>query len=364
MKKILLCFIFILTLLISGCQSKMIEVVVKEKPVTVETLKTTINPVELTYMGYVEPAEIKKYAFLAGGTIDRVEVGVGDEIIAGQILAVLNSDKQTIASDSSYQQKRAALQELEKAKEAYNYYGELLSDTKALVEVGAGSMQQLEDIQFRYDIAGRELSQAQANYNQASLQTQYSEDTVEDTVLVSDMDGLVLEVFNKSGELVSPGYPVVLVRGHDTIVKVGLTSTDVKKLKVGDSVEVLAGSETFTGSIGQIDMMPDEVSRTYAIEIDVNKGSSLLLGEVVTVVLASEKQEGIWIYMSHILNDGRDYVYVVENDRAMRRDITLLSLYKDKVLVEGLSSGETLVVGGTNTLSDGYKVHIVGEEDE
>lgn len=62
------------------------------------------------------------------------------------------------------------------------------------------------------------------------------------------------------------------------------------------------------------------------------------------------------IPISSILNDGEDYVYVVENGRAVRKNITLGDAHEDKVSVEGLKAGDKLVIEGMKEIKAGYRV--------
>jgi len=280
-------------------------------------------------------------------------------------MAKLEDKNLEIAAGTSVQQQRAAALGYEKAKESYTYYQNLYDDQVQLNTAGATSNQQLDNIKLSLDIAQRERDQAFAVYQQAVLQSEYNSNNIEDSILVSDMHGIVLDVLFKKGEVVAPGHPVVIVRSEDHIVTVGMTSEDLKTITSEQEVMIYTsnGSE-YRGQVRTLHTIPDEGTRTYSVDIVVDGTKDMLVGEVVTAVFEHDQVKGVWLPITDVLNDGKDYVYVVENSRAVRKDLVLTDLYNEFVRVEGLEAESVLVVKGANTLSDGYLVSIKGEDDE
>ena len=72
---------------------------------------------------------------------------------------------------------------------------------------------------------------------------------------------------------------------------------------------------------------------------------------------------GIWIPVACVLNDGEDYVYVVKEDRAVRKNIILGSVSGSQVVADGLAEGESLVVQGMKNLDNGSAVTLVESKD-
>ena len=62
--------------------------------------------------------------------------------------------------------------------------------------------------------------------------------------------------------------------------------------------------------------------------------------------------------LSTILNDGEDYVYIIQNNRVTKRKITILSINNNQVLVSGLNVNDQLVIEGGRFLSVGSEVNI------
>ncbi len=362
MRRIALFLLFVA--LFSGCANQPVDNTVKEKSVKVLSLSAETHPEMLHYLGVVNPDEIKKYAFLSGGEIEEFYVEAGDVVERGQVLAALRQDKLSISLDNASEQLRAARLDYAKAQKNLNYLNDLLADTEQLLTAGATSQQQYDQVKLQRDIAQKELSQSAALIEQAKLQSQYNEDNVDDATLTSDIAGTVLALNYESGEIVAAGYPVVLVRSARSAIHVGVSAIDLKKLSVGDEAHIkLPNGAEQIAQISRISHMPDRGSRTYTVEISFADDGQLLLGETVDVAFEISKSKGIWLPIANILNDGLDYVYIVENGRARRVDVTLEMIYEDKVKVAGLKPQDLLVVSGVQSLSPGYKVKIVGRVD-
>jgi len=138
--------------------------------------------------------------------------------------------------------------------------------------------------------------------------------------------------------------------------RIGLTQEDVPRIKTGDEVDVFINNETIKGTITIINKIPDEESRTYMADISINKDTEISIGAIIKVAIRVEGKKGIWIPSSYILNDGEDYVFVVENGRAKRKNVKLKGIWEEKVCVEGLKEGELLITEGMKSVKDGYEV--------
>ncbi len=363
MKK--LAIITLIIALLTGCTANRATVDVKEKSVKTMLLQEAVYPEQLQYLGIVHSDEIKKYAFINGGVIDQIAVAVGDRVAADQLLATLQTEKLSLSADSATAQQRAAQLDYAKAKQQYDYLQDLLADNASLLAVGAISQQQYDEVKLKRDIAQKELSQAAAHSEQARLQSEYRDDTVDDASLLSDIAGTVLAVNYEAGEVVAPGYPVIVLRGDVSTIHVGVTADDVKKLNLGGEAQLtLPNGQLKSAQISRIHMLPDSGSRTYTVEVTLSDGDDLLLGETIDVAFPIAQQRGIWLPIAIVLNDGLDYVYIVEGDRAKRVDITLQMIYRDKVMVSGLQPNDQLVVAGVQSLSPGYRVKVVEQVEQ
>lgn len=120
---------------------------------------------------------------------------------------------------------------------------------KHLLNEGAISSHQLEALTMKYESAKSDERSAFEMINKAKVGLNHSGRALSETTVYSDMDGYVVEVFNKPGELIASGYPVLTVRSKDTVAKVGISQEDVSKIDFNTAVELVVDGETFSGSL-------------------------------------------------------------------------------------------------------------------
>ena len=151
--------------------------------------------------------------------------------------------------------------------------------------------------------------------------------------------------------------PAVVLATHDVVINFGVSQTDVATLTAGMPAQIQIEDKSFTGSIKNVDVVPDETSRTYATNVTVDVADpDVYLGELATVKINIGERSGIWLPLSVILNDGNDYVYVVEDGRAKREYVTVLEISDDQVLVEGTKAGEKIICEGMKLVRTGSAV--------
>ncbi|MBN2120712.1 MAG: efflux RND transporter periplasmic adaptor subunit [Candidatus Omnitrophica bacterium] len=192
----------------------------------------------------------------------------------------------------------------------------------------------------------------------------------ENAPVESPMDGIVGRVYVDKGMSVSPGTPVALVVDIDK-VKVELDVPEKYLPKIGleqtamISVDAYPGRE-FMGSVKKISPVIDLETRTAPIEILIdNEKHHLKPGMFARVRLIIEEHKEVPVILkeSIIGQNAKSHVYVIENDKARKRDIKLgirQGAYFE--VTEGLEKGELIVIMGQQKLYDGAPVVVEKEE--
>jgi RND family efflux transporter MFP subunit len=357
---ILLTIVLIFSLI--GCQG--IEETPKAtvKAVSVEALRPRIKEEVLNYFGIVEAETIKKYALKTSGILDSLFVSIGDSFEKDSILARIDDYEYTVGEAVSREKLSQSETQLVMIKESLDFYKKSFEDAKILLASGSISQNKFDEIKLYYEIKEKEYLQALANVEQADLSYNLDQRRVDDTVLKADMDGIVVDILNEEGELVSQGYPLIIGRSKKTKVTCGITAKEREYLSHDQKVIVTVNNEDYMGRIESIGLTPDEQTRTYPLDISVEE--TLTIGQNAKIKIPIKSTEGIWLNITTILNDGIDYVYIIEDNRAVRKEITLGSINGEEVLVNGLSQGDQLVIKGQSTLSEGQLVEIKGEDND
>ena len=148
-------------------------------------------------------------------------------------------------------------------------------------------------------------------------------------------------------------------------IQFGVSQTDVRTLSEGMPATVTLDGKTYYGFVSSIALLPDETTRTYPVTVQVDdQGDELFLGSMATVQLGLGERSGVWLPLSVILNDGQDYVYIVQDGHALRRDVTINEVSNDQVLVSGLEVGCPVISDGMKTVRSGSAVKILDESGD
>lgn len=397
-KSRLLVLALILIFTLAGCkgnnleESKMLE----KKPVKVIEVKEESATIELQYIGIVMPEEVKKLSFKSSGKIASIKVLEGQKVKKGQTLALLDTKEIGFSVNAAKAAKDAAQAQYNKAingateediniaaanaakaEKAYEFSKDNYERALKLYEAGGLSKQEMEGTKLELDIRQQEyngakslLSQAQkgsreedkdalkAQIDQANADLSYKLSMANDANMKADMDGYIMDVLSKDGEIVSGGYPIIVLGSDINIVKFGLTQEDAAQVNIGDSVRVESQEKSFYGKIKSIDKIMDSETRTYSARA-VLEDSFLPSGTIVRIYIPTQEYNAINIPLTSIMRGNYDYVYIVEGEQIKKRQIELGKVQDDMVEVSGIMKGEKLVIEGMKKINDGDMVKII-----
>ncbi|WP_102348576.1 efflux RND transporter periplasmic adaptor subunit [Bacillus sp. Marseille-P3661] len=285
-----------------------------------------------------------------------------------------------------------------KAKEGYEFIETQYKKQEQLYTAGAISRYDLDKLKLDldmtkidYDNAKQQLSQAEVGLSNAkqtlnkvengtrvedieSMKGQAEQakanldaklEIVSDAVVYADRSGYISELPVKAGDVINAGTPVVIMRDASKIVQTGVTANDFSKIKIGTNVIVTANDQTYYGKVTYLKDIPDMQTRTYTSEITLNEEMKLPLGQVVNVDFQLGEKNAIAVPITSILNDGeKDYVYVAESNRAVRKLIKIMEINETNAIVSGLLNGDVLVTKGIKSLRGGTLITTIETSDQ
>lgn len=398
MKKLMI-YIIAAAMLLVGCnKTQNVSDVQRPVPVGVITLNVEKTDTSLSYMGVINSESLKKYSFKTSGKLKTANVTQGQPVNAGDILLELDKsdlklqvDAAKNQADAVYSQYKKSLSgaqaedvkaaelNVEKAQAGYDFALNTYNSIKKLYEEGAVSETKFKETELNHNIASKELEQSMEMLKKAqggarkedisSAKSQYElAKTNYDAMLklyneasiISDVSGYVTDVMYEIGEMVPQGYPAVLVQSKNQMLTIGVTQDDVEKISSGMKAAIKINGKQYTGSVTNINQTPDQASRTFSVEVAVDEEDrKFYIGTIGEVEIITGNSEDIWIEIPHIQNDGDDYVYVVKNNTAVRKNITVKEIKNNKASVYGLSDGDILITSGQKNVKSGYVVEIV-----
>ena len=187
----------------------------------------------------------------------------------------------------------------------------------------------------------------------------------------SPLTGIMGRVYVDIGTSVTPLTAVALVVDMDNVkVDLDIPEEYLSKVALGQSAEISLQAypdEMFIGTISKISPVLDLETRTAPIEIVIpNSDHRLKSGMFAKVRLILEEQKNVPIILKESLigKEPNLYVYVVEDNKAILKNITLGIRQGPYYQVKaGLKEGDLVVIMGQQRLKDNAKVNVEIEEE-
>lgn len=273
----------------------------------------------------------------------------GDRIQAGTLVAEVTGEDVRLAArtDSTFQRYEAARKDHE--------------SKKRLFDEGL-----LSEIEFRP--VETALADAKIEWERSLLTESRSR-------LVSPISGVILRLARDEqnlplggGQLVAQGYVVAQIAPVDALIAdVDLIGMDLSRAREGLPARIRHHAwddDNFDGRVVRLAPTLDPQTRTLRAEVVVqNRGRKLRPGMFVEVTMIAERREAVLVVPREAVTErgGTKVVFVLNGSRVARRDV-VLGLGDDEVVevTSGVETGESVVVRGLETLTDGTRVRTSG----
>ncbi len=373
------------------------KVVYEKKAIPVDTLKVESKIIDeyYNYQGLVTTSTPLKISFKSSARLEYLGGEKGDLIKAGTEFVKLDTSDLEIALKSSqdkYNQASAAYQtvvdgaksqdismlenEVAKAKENVDYLEKLYNDTKQLFDSGYASQNEFDNVTTKLDVAKKDYNSATQNLAKAKAGATDSEKSaayagveaaktgisanqrlIEDAVYTTDKDKIVVDTMFREGELVPAGYVVAILRDVKEEVIIGVTLKSLDNFKIGTKVRIVGDNKTSEGTVKNIGDIPDTNNLLYPIEIEIEE-EGFRLGEIINCEVKVGSNNGIYVPIYSILKDSVNYVYVVEDGKAIIKEVEIIEEVGGEVLVEGLNDGDLVIINNINIINENDKVSV------
>ncbi|WP_242335727.1 MULTISPECIES: efflux RND transporter periplasmic adaptor subunit [Anaeromyxobacter] len=333
------------------------------------------------FAGALEPETRLELSFKLGGRVARLlevnadegrrAVQEGDVVRKGAVLATLDPQDLLMQARAA-QASLANVEAQERSAEAALAQAELdARRARYLLEHQTIARAELDRAETALRTAQGNLAAARAQRRSRAEEAALAAGNVEDTRLVSPVDGVVARRGVNAGERVGPGQPVfTILRTAEMRTVFGVPDGRVNDLALGDRVPVEVDAlpgRLIEGRITKISPVPDPGLRSYAVEVTIpNSAGALKPGMVATARIApDDAREAILVPLSAVARapDGKGFAAFVLREggrHVAARRVEIGDLHQDDVaIVSGLSGGERIVVDGAQFLHDGQQVEVV-----
>lgn len=313
------------------------ETVVKDVPVTIYQVQPVSLEESLSLSGTLNAKGDLMLMSTAQGRISRVFVEKGDVVRKGALIAQVEDEllrEQMRVTETAYRK-------LEKDLERFR----IMAENEAITQ------QQLEGIEITH-------AQAEAKYVAAKKQW-------EDTRITSPISGQINQLFVKQGALLGPGVPVCeIVNDTQLILPLKLSESEFMGIGDGDQVAVTLGAshaDTLSGTVSFRSAKPD-YSGQYVVEVSLQAGTeSANSGMLASAHFPVRSREGV-NYIPRVgllgLGEAEQYVFIADNDTAQKRIVTPAEQIQDYVAVEGLKTGDKVIIRGNTLVREGQSITV------
>ena len=305
--------------------------------------------------GEIRPRYEQRYGFRVGGKMAQRLVDVGQQVKAGQVLALLDSQDVLPAINAQAAQVEVSQSDLKLQRSELKRQQELRD--KGFVS-GAALERQIaatESAQSRLHAAQSQLANAR---NGLDFQT-----------LHADQAGVVVAVDAEAGSVVAAGQSVVRVAQlgeKEVAVNVPERAVALMKKAKGFSanLDALPG-RNYTARLRELSPAADPASRTYAARLSIlDADEKLKLGMSATVHVDLGTAQAIVVPNSALYTrDDTTRVWLVDRASETVKPVTVKvgeSTNDGVTIVSGLRPGDLVVTAGANLLLPGQKVRLLG----
>lgn len=323
------------------------------RPVIAQTVVAEGRAKTERYSGEVHARFEAPLAFRTDGKISHRNVGIGDRVRAGQVLATLDPADATMNAAGAKAAVTAATSQRDVARLQRDRIAALRE--RALVS------------QAQLDQANDALKAAEAALQQARQQFGVRENQVRYATLTAEHDGIITTQDAEAGQVVAAGQRVFgLAWSDEREVHIAVPESRVGELRDATSLEVTLWAQPgrrYAGTLRELSAAADPQSRTFLAKVAiVDAGADVQLQMSADVAVASATGDTLALPASALFHqDAEPAVWIVDaHDRLALRKIVVARYVDDGIEIsEGLASGDRVVTRGVHTLHAGDAVRIV-----
>lgn len=291
---------------------------------------------------------------ISNGTASRDMLEVAAEITALEYQASQLQSNQASLESSISQAETAK----DTTAKTIDFYEDNLKD--AQVSYGIQNGQVYQDTA---EALATQQQSADVAIKSAQMQLEYYSPT---TPISGKVISKNVEVYG----MTQAGYAAYVISNQDAMNVTFLVSGQVKSsLSVGQSVTITKNGESYPGTITEIgEAVAAQSGGLFSVKaVTEAAGDKLASGTAVKLSVDTFKSENTILipYDAVHFESERAYVYVIEDGKLIRTQVTLGLMNEDTVEVtEGLAAGSQVVSTWSSQLEDGAAVRVIGEAKE
>ena len=342
--------------------------------VTTDVREIDFQPVtRLT--GQLQPMRRSNLQFEISGQVSERHVEPGYRVDSGEILlqvesgdfrdaateaeAALQLERDALARDRQLlelmeQQVQLQQQEVERIQTL----GRESLASKSNFDSAMQSLLQLKSeaarLRYSIDSARARLSRLQAAYNRARR-------NLERTRLVAPYAATVDAVSVEVGDYVTPGQMAIrLVQLEKLDLALAVPAALVGALSLEQNITLTVNGREHEGRIVAMAADPDPRTHTYAVRIRLPAKEGLFAGQLAEALLPGRHYVDARVVPATAIlhSEGETFVFTIKEGKLDRVPVRVVQRHHEWQVVEGVSTGTTIVARDVAALADGQQVTI------
>ena len=258
--------------------------------------------------------------------------------------------------------------------------GDYVRKGQKLVQMDAANLTQLklqldnQETEFKrvdelYKVGGVSKAEWDAAKTNLDVRRSSYENLLENTQLLSPLDGVVTERRFDEGNLYSSSDKPVLVVQQITPVKliVNVSEQNFPKVTKGMAVTVkldVYEGEEFEGKVSLVYPTIDAATHTFPVEVTLpNASKRVRPGMFARVIMNFGTKNNVVVPDMAVVKragSGDRFVYVYNNGKVSYNKVEIgRRMDTEYELISGVENGAQVVVAGQNTLADGMEVEVI-----
>jgi RND family efflux transporter MFP subunit len=328
-----------LSLIFSACSKetagnmKSMEQIHEEEGLPVVTREMKPSPFT-TFLKYPASFMARSESTAKAGiseVVRTVHVRLGDAVGKDDVVISLSQD------NPNYQQAKA---NFANAEATYKR-------TQSLFSSNGVSQQNLDNAKTQYEVARANLK------------------AMDDAVNIkAPISGIITRLDVRATENVQSGTVLFTVSNLDRIeARIWVSAKDIGLIKDGMPVMAEWLGQRVSGEVSQVNMIMDTEKKAFLVMAEFrNTGRLLTSGMNLDVTLETYRNDtALYVHRKELVSEnGRPFVYVCENDTAVKRPVTIgKSQGLLLEITQGLNPGDLLISEGSQMVQEGSKVYSV-----
>ncbi len=356
--------------------------------VTVQQIQTATIQQTLKATGTVQAFDLLQISPQVGGLqIREVRVREGDQVSAGQVLAVLDDSvlrTQLAQAQANYAQAEAqVLQERAELAQAEANAAEAQDNferNQTLFDQGGISLQELNSRRTQaitareaIGVAKAAVQSAQATVNSRGAEISRLETQLAQTVVKAPVNGQIAERQATVGDTSSTGTALfTLVQDGLLELVVDLPQRQLSAVQVGTSVKVTSSTNAqinLSGSVRSIDPLVDQQTRQAAVNVSLPASPELRKGMFLQAEFMTGQRTGMVLPATAILPQSDDSfkVFILSEDNTAELTTVTIGARLPATanqperleVLSGLDDNDQVIVEGASYLQPGDPVAVV-----